>query len=148
MRFVLALFTALALTSCVQDRASLSGRAKAKAQPRIPGPPLVGQPLEVSLDPSYAVSQANPVNIGGFLDGSAPSRTRAYFTSLQGPQGEPVTYWRYGRCCPFQARNGMSGQSLLDTFGVSYEGRSTPIVVYVNIYDIGPVKAPMGLTLR
>lgn len=130
------------LSACYQDRRAL-----------LPSPPPHGagatlvRPTALSGDRTYGIRRDNPVKVGGFLDGSGAARAHAYFRSLRGPRGEEVSFFRYGRCCPFQSKNGLTGPVLLDAYGVSYAGLAAPITVYVNVYDIGAVMAPAGFTL-
>ena len=38
--------------------------------------------------------------------------------------------------------------ALLDTYEVTYDGLKEPIVLYIDMYDYGPLAAPKGFTLK
>lgn len=40
------------------------------------------------------------------------------------------------------------GGGLLDIYEVSYEGLEKPVVIYINMYDAGELKAPVGLKYK
>ena len=64
--------------------------------------------------------------------------------ALRGPKGEKITYDRKGSCCHFETSNGFMGGGLLDRYEVKIDGSSKIYILYVNMYDPGPLKAPMG----
>ena len=102
---------------------------------------------EVSSDASYGYTEENPVKVGGSLQQGALNERR-FLNALLGPNGEKVQYHRRGSCCMFKTPNGISGTGLLDAYEVKYEGLDKPIVLYVNMYDYGILRAPKGFTFR
>jgi hypothetical protein len=100
---------------------------------------------EVASDPTYGLTEANPVKVGG-LSERAES---AYLNGLRGPRGEPIEYERMGSCCPFKTPNAMVGNiGLLDAFRVTYAGQASPSILYVDFYDDDALKVPVGFTAR
>jgi hypothetical protein len=97
-------------------------------------------------DPGYGHSSDNPIKVGGVRQG--PVRERMYLNALRGPGGEPVVYERLGSCCPFPTPNGFAGGGLLDAFRVTYEGQASPVTLYLNMYDEGPLLIPVGFAAR
>ncbi|WNJ19471.1 hypothetical protein [Pontibacter sp. G13] len=97
---------------------------------------------EISDDPTYGYSQHNPIMVGGVTEG--PKNERRFLLALTGPQGEKVSYHRVGSCCPFKSSNAPLGKGLLDMYEVSWEGSSESTMLYLNMYDAGPLKAPKG----
>ncbi|MEQ9812631.1 MAG: hypothetical protein RLO50_07595 [Azospirillaceae bacterium] len=99
-------------------------------------------------DPGYGHSEENPIRVGGGI-GSGPPNQRAFLDQLAGPNGETIDYHRVGSCCAFATPNGLDGRTgLLDIYAVTWPGRSTPIELYINMYDWDTPLAPVGFTVR
>ena len=90
----------------------------------------------ISQDATYGVTPENPIRIGGDVFGG-PSRARAYFENLRGPNGEIITYTRGGS---FE-----SDESILDLYKVTYPDGAA-LTIYIDHYSYEPVQAPIGLT--
>lgn len=106
--------------------------------------------LEISDDSSYGYSEKNPVQVGGVDKQSGPLNQRRFLNALAGPNGEEVTYFRSGSCCPIKSKNDPLGfgQVLLDNYKVTYEGSKDTVSIYINMYDYGALKAPKGFTIK
>jgi hypothetical protein len=91
----------------------------------------------VSTDPTYGYQKDNPIRVGGGSFGG-PSRERAYLDVLAGPEGQAVTYSRLGSL--------EFGGTILDEYSLTYEGLSTPLIIYIDEYSFETLMAPMGLT--
>ena len=104
---------------------------------------------DVSADASYGYKVENPIKVGGSKEQSGPANERRFLNALLGPNGEAVTYNRLGSCCAFETPNGLIGNTgLLDKYEVKYEGLEKPIILYINMYDYGELKAPKGFTFK
>lgn len=101
----------------------------------------------VSEDATYGFTQKNPIKVGGSIQGGAANERR-YLNALLGPNGERIEYFRRGSCCGFKTPNGINGMGLLDAYEVKYQGLDKPIVLYVDMYDYGYLKAPKGFTFK
>lgn len=101
---------------------------------------------EISTDRTYGVTQKNPICVGGKPSEGVRNQQR-YLNALRGPKGEETTYRRRGSCCEFKTPNGIMGLGLLDVYELTWAGNSKPMLLYVNLYDAGPLRAPVGLTL-
>ena len=110
------------------------------ANARDPLPPV--SISEVSDDPGYGYTEQNPIKVGGGSEG--PSRERAYFQLLRGPNGESVSFERRGSCCGFETPNGLLGGGMLDIYQVTIAGSDKPVKLYINMYDYEQPKAPKG----
>ncbi len=100
---------------------------------------------EMSEDKTYAFDKSNPVKVGGL----SPSNERAFLNALLGPNGEEVKYFRAGSCCHFKTPNGLVGDGgLLDLYRVFWEGASDTLDIYINMYDKGDLKIPLGLKAK
>jgi hypothetical protein len=69
----------------------------------------------IATDRTYGLSEKNPVEVGG-----GPLNERRFLNALAGPNGEKISYFRSGSCCPVKSNNGMSGSAMLDNYRVSY----------------------------
>ncbi len=96
--------------------------------------------------PGYGLNPKEPVMIGGIDEG--PRRTYDYFRRLRSSTGAQVRVRRTGFCYRFQTPNARIGDHApLDKYELTYDGLDSPIVIFVNIYDEGEIKAVAGFTL-
>lgn len=105
------------------------------------------QLTEQTLDPTYGFTKDNPVKVG--KEEGGPSDQRRFLNALLGPNGERVSYYRAGSCCPFKTPNGLFGdQGLLDLYKVSWQGSKDTLDIYINMYDKGDLYIPVGFTAK
>jgi hypothetical protein len=82
-------------------------------------------------------------------EGSGPQNERRYLNALLGPHGESVIYTREGSCCAFKTPNGLFNDiGLLDRYKVTWTGAADTVVLFMNMYDVGDLKIPVGFTAR
>jgi len=103
---------------------------------------------DVSTDPTYALTPENAVRVGGSKESSGPLNERRFLNALAGPDGEAISYYRSGSCCPVQSKNAMFGMAMIDHYKVTWEGTSDTVSIYINMYDHGPLQVPVGFTIR
>jgi hypothetical protein len=104
---------------------------------------------ETTDDKSYAFDKSNPVKVGGSNESSGPKNERRFLNALLGPNGEEIKYVRAGSCCPFKTPNGfIDNTGMLDRYRVTWNGSSDTLDIYINMYDKGDLKIPIGLTAR
>jgi len=101
----------------------------------------------ISDDTTYGYTQKNAIAVGGKLM-SGPLNEQRFLNALTGPNGEAISYNRRGSCCTFKTPNGIMGGGLLDIYEVTWNGLAKPIVLYINMYDPGELKAPKGFTFK
>ena len=151
--FICMFFSLLFITAC-------SG-SKKTAQSTLPANETAGQKIDyqmldqgtfalpaVSTDKTYGYDQSNPIKVGGAKESNGPLNERRFLNALLGPNGETVTYVRKGSCCAFKSPNGFNGVGLLDRYEVTYDGLETAVILFINMYDYGELKAPVGFTYR
>jgi hypothetical protein len=102
----------------------------------------------ISEDDTYGYTEQNPIKVGGVKNSSGPLNERRFLNALLGPGRQELTYYRQGSCCPFKSRNGLMGSGLLDRYEVKYDGLDKPIIIFINMYDFGELKAPKGFTFK
>ncbi len=103
---------------------------------------------EISTDPTYGLSEKNPIEVGGVDKSEGPLNERRYLNAIAGPKGEKVSYYRAGSCCPVKSKNGFMGMAMLDNYRVTWEGSKDTVSIYINMYDYGVLKAPVGFTIK
>ncbi|MFY0590990.1 hypothetical protein [Roseivirga sp.] len=105
---------------------------------------------EISTDRTYGLSEKNPVQVGGVDKKEGPLNERRFLNALAGPNGEEVTYFRAGSCCPIKSKNDPYGfgSVMLDNYRVTWKGSKDTVSVYINMYDYGTLKAPVGFTIK
>lgn len=101
----------------------------------------------ISTDDTFGYSQVNPIHVGGAFKEEAMNQRR-FLNALLGPGNEIISYRRRGSCCSFSTKNGMDGHGLLDIYEVTDEGLEKPILLYLNFYDYGILRAPKGFTFK
>ncbi|MES2778207.1 MAG: 2-dehydro-3-deoxyphosphooctonate aldolase [Bacteroidota bacterium] len=103
---------------------------------------------EISTDETYGLNSKNPVEVGGNSSSSGPSNERRYLNMLAGPNGEKISYYRAGSCCPVKSEKGFLGYAMLDNYRVTWSGTTDTVSIYINMYDKGVLKAPVGFTIK
>ena len=103
---------------------------------------------EVSGDKTYGLTSKNPVEVGGNSGNSGPSNERKYLNMLAGPNGEKISYQRAGSCCPVKSKKGFMGYAMLDNYRITWEGTTDTVSIYINMYDKGVLKAPIGFAIK
>jgi len=103
---------------------------------------------ETSTDKTYGFSPKNPVEVGGTKTSEGPMNERRYLNALTGPNGEKISYFRAGSCCPIKSENGFMGSAMLDNYRVTWENSKDTVSIYINMYDSGKLKASLGFGLK
>jgi hypothetical protein len=141
------LLIAIVLTSCGSSRKTSSSNA-ILASSDIPqltnGVAFVI--TEKSTDAEYGSSK-KPIKVGGVADSEGPLNERRFLNALAGPNGEEITYDRQGSCCPFDTPNSSFG-GMLDVYIITWKGQDKPMKLYINMYDKGALKIPVGFSAK
>lgn len=143
---VYILLTVLLFTSCAGTKSSSSSSTTGKRAKLYDQNTFVI--TELATDPEYGVTKKNPIMVGGIKKSEGPLNERRYLNTLTGPNGEPISYFRSGSCCAFKTKNGLMGQGFLDNYRVTWEGSKDTVSIYINMYDFGELKAPVGFELK
>ena len=59
-----------------------------------------------------------------------------------------ITYKKIESCCPFPTKKSEMGAGFLDIYELTWEGQTTPVKLYLNIYEKGVLMVPVGLSLK
>lgn len=104
---------------------------------------------EMSDDKTYGYDKSNPIKVGGVHDNTGPLNQRRFLNALFGPNDKKMTYFRAGSCCPFATPNGfINNTGMLDHYRLIEIGSKDTIDVYINLYDAGDLKIPVGLKAK
>lgn len=99
---------------------------------------------ESSNDKSYGLTPENPVKVGEM----SASNQRRYLAALAGPNGENISFYRIGSCCPYKSENAIYGEAFIDIYAISYDGLKEPINIYISFYDYEELLIPVGFRRR
>ncbi|APY09205.1 2-dehydro-3-deoxyphosphooctonate aldolase [Winogradskyella sp. J14-2] len=105
---------------------------------------------EISTDKTYGYSPKNPVEVGGAKNSEGPRNERRFLNALAGPNGEKISYYRAGSCCPIKSSNDPYGfgSVMLDNYRVTWKNAKDTVSIYINMYDSSKLKAPVGFTIK
>jgi len=103
---------------------------------------------DYSKDPKYGYNKDYPINIFYKNVNNDSINQPRFLNALAGPNGEKITYTKLENCCPFPTKKNEMGVGMLDVYELSWKGQTKPVRLYLNIYEKGYVKVPLGLSLK
>lgn len=103
---------------------------------------------EYSTDKKYGYNKDYPINIFFNNTNNETINQERFINALAGPKGEKITFTKLESCCPFPTKRSEMGAGLLDVFELKWDGQKQPVLLYLNIYEKGVIKVPVGLTLK
>ena len=103
---------------------------------------------EYSKDKKYGYNKDYPINIFYTNTANETINQERFLNALAGPKGEKITYSKLESCCPFPTKRTDLGAGFLDVYQVKWDGQKKPIKLYLNIYEKGILKVPVGLRLK
>ncbi len=135
------------LSSCVSTRSTLKN-----VDDNAPIPKLTTENTfvitEYSKDPRYGYDKDYPVNVF-FRNTKDENINQARFlNALTGPKGEKISFIKLESCCPFPTKRSEMGAGFLDVYEIRWEKQKKPIKLYLNIYEKGYLKVPVGFGLK
>lgn len=139
-----AVFLFFAVTSCVSTRLTIQN-----IDDNAPTPTLTKDNCflvtEYTNDPKYGYDPDYPINV--FYKNSKDENLNAhrFLRALAGPKGETITFTKVESCCPFPSKRTDIGAGFLDVYELTWENQKKPIRLYLNIYEKGLLKIPVGL---
>lgn len=92
---------------------------------------------EVAADPTYGLTQENPIKVGGGAT-TVVAREQRYLKALRGPAGQVVAFKRSG------SLQGPAG-TMLDLYVLTWDGQEKPLSIYIDAYRWETPRAPQGL---
>lgn len=103
---------------------------------------------EYSTDKKYGYNKDYPINIFFNNTNNETINQERFINALAGPKGEKITFTKLESCCPFPTKRSDMGAGLLDVYELKWDGQKKPVLLYLNIYEKGVIKVPVGLTLK
>jgi hypothetical protein len=103
---------------------------------------------DTTTDATYGYEMSNPIKVGGASERSGPANERRFLNGLAGPNGEAIQYHRTGSCCGFRTPNGINNIGMLDRYKVYWEGCKDTATLFINMYDKGDLKVPVGFSAK
>ncbi|TBX69930.1 2-dehydro-3-deoxyphosphooctonate aldolase [Flavobacterium silvisoli] len=103
---------------------------------------------EYSKDKKYGYDPDYPINV--FYKNTKDENLNAerFLNALAGPKGEKITFTKLESCCPFPTKRSEMGAGFLDVYELTWPGQSTPVKLYLNIYERGYLLVPLGLSVK
>lgn len=144
-----ALFIALliSMTSCISTKSTLQN-----VDDNAPALTLTKNNTflitEFSNDKKYGYNKNYPINIFYNNTRDQTINQQRFLNALAGPNGEKITYTKLESCCPFPTKKNELGAGFLDVYELKWDGQKKPVVLYLNIYEKGYLKVPVGLSLN
>jgi hypothetical protein len=103
---------------------------------------------EYSKDIKYGYNKDYPINVFYFSTKNETINQERFLNALAGPKGEKIIFTKLESCCPFPTKRGEMGAGFLDVYELQWDGLKKPVLLYMNIYEKGELKVPVGFSLN
>ena len=141
------IFLLITSVSCISTKSTLQN-----VDDNAPIPQISGNNTflitEYSKNAKYGYNKDYPINIFFRNTTDESINQERFLNALAGPKGEEITFKKLESCCPFPTKRSQMGAGFLDVYEVTWQGQKKPIILYLNIYEKGLLKVPMGLSLK
>lgn len=146
-KIVALLYLALLTVSCVSTKSTLKN-----VDDNAPIPLLSTDNTfvitEFSTDKRYGYDKDYPINVFYYSTRNETINQERFLNALAGPKGQKITFKKLESCCPFPSKRSEMGAGFLDVYEINWEGLKIPITLYMNIYEKGYLKVPVGFGLK
>jgi hypothetical protein len=147
MKKLILFFTvSLFFTSCISSRSTIKN-----IDDNAPLPQLSKNNTfvitEYSQDKKYGYDKDYPINVFYYSTRNETINQERFLNALSGPKGEKINLTKLESCCPFPTKRSEMGAGFLDVYEVKWEGLKKPVLLYMNIYEKGALKVPVGFSL-
>lgn len=136
---------ALVFASCVSTRSTLKNVDDNAPTPQLKDNVFVI--TQTASDKKYGYDPDYPINVFYLNTKDDKINQQRFLNALAGPNGEKLVFNKVETCCPFPTKRNSMGVGLLDIYQITWQGNTTPIRLYFNIYEKGALMVPAGLTL-
>jgi len=133
--------------SCISTKLTLKNIDNSAPTPKLANATTF-KITEYSKDKKYGYDRQYPIPIFYENTKNDTINQQRFLNALAGPKGEKITYTKLESCCPFTTKRSEMGAGFLDVFELKWEGQKKPIVLYLNIYEKGYLRVPMGLSVQ
>jgi hypothetical protein len=146
-KYLVLLLLILLITSCVSTRSTLQN-----VDDNAPTPLLSSGNYfilkEFSTDKRYGYNKDYPINVFYYSTKNDTINQGRFLNALAGPKGEKIRFKKLESCCPFPTKRSEMGAGFLDVYEIEWDGLKNPILLYMNIYEKGYLKVPVGFGLK
>jgi len=142
----LSIVSIVVLNSCGSIKSTLKNVDNSATKPLVRNNQFIIS--ELAPDSNYGYNKDYPINLGFENEKYSPKNITYFFNTLEGPNGEKISYKKIDNCCPFPSKRSVVGAGTLDVYQISFEGSDKKVVLYFNIYDKGKVYCPKGFTIK
>ncbi|WP_418263404.1 2-dehydro-3-deoxyphosphooctonate aldolase [Flavobacterium faecale] len=143
----LLLVLSLTVASCISTKSTLKNIDNNAPTPRLSANNtfIIS---EYSSDKKYGYDKDYPINVFFMSTTNDTINAVRFLNALAGPKGEKLNYSKLESCCPFPTKRSAMGAGFLDVYEIKWKGQKNPIVLYMNIYEKGHLKVPVGLSIK
>ena len=146
-KIITLLYLALLTVSCVSTKSTLKN-----VDDNAPIPLLSTDNTfvitEFSTDKRYGYDKDYPINVFYYSTRNETINQERFLNALAGPKGQKITFKKLESCCPFPSKRSEMGAGFLDVYEINWEGLKIPLTLYMNIYEKGYLKVPVGFDLK
>lgn len=146
-KYLVLLLLPLLIASCVSTRSTLQN-----VDDNAPTPLLSSGNYfilkEFSTDKRYGYNKDYPINVFYYSTKNDTINQERFLNALSGPKGEKIRFKKLESCCPFPTKRSEMGAGFLDVYEIEWDGLKNPILLYMNIYEKGYLKVPVGFGLK
>ena len=146
MKYFFSLLIAFTLTSCVSTKSTIKNIDSTALRPLVRDQAYII--TEYATDAKYGYDEDYPINIGFINEKQENINIQYYFSGLEGPNGEKISYKKVDTCCPFPTKNSLMGAGTIGIYEVTFEGSDKKITLYFNIYEKGKILCPKGFSIK
>ena len=146
MKYFFSLLIAFTLTSCVSTKSTIKNIDSTALRPLVRDQAYII--TEYATDAKYGYDEDYPINIGFINEKQENINIQYYFSGLEGPNGEKISYKKVDTCCPFPTKNSLMGAGTIGIYEVTFEGSNKKITLYFNIYEKGKILCPKGFSIK
>lgn len=146
MKYFFFLLIAFTLTSCVSTKSTIKNIDSTALRPLVRDQAYII--TEYATDAKYGYDEDYPINIGFINEKQENINIQYYFSGLEGPNGEKISYKKVDTCCPFPTKNSLMGAGTIGIYEVTFEGSDKKITLYFNIYEKGKILCPKGFSIK
>lgn len=133
-------------TSCGSIKSTLKNVDNTAVKPRILNNQFIL--TETTSDEKFGYDKDYPINLGFENEKYSPKNIPLFFNALEGPNGEKIIYTKVDSCCPFPSKKSVMGAGTLEIYQITFEGSTTSVLLYLNIYEKGNVLCPKGFKIK
>lgn len=146
MKYFFSLLIAFTLTSCVSTKSTIKNIDNTALRPSVRDQAYII--TEYATDAKYGYDEDYPINIGFINEKQEKINIQYYFSGLEGPNGEKISYKKVDTCCPFPTKNSLMGAGTIGIYEVTLEGTTKKLTMYFNTFEKGKIVCPKGLSIK